>query len=254
MATTVLAISAHPDDIEWTMAGTMLLLGRLGCTLHYMTIANGCYGTQIHSKEEIARIRRAEAMASARAMGAEFHESIVDDFEIFHVPEQIRKVAAVVRRVAPDIILTHPLEDYMEDHMNGARLACSAAFIRASANYLTDPPVDAVSNDVCIYHTLPHGLLDRMRNPVHAERYVDIGSVIEEKRRLISLHKSQEAWLAQTQGTKSLADSMTEDSRRIGELTLQFTYAEGWNRHLHVGYSSAEIDPLGSLLEGYLSP
>jgi len=252
MGTTVLAVSAHPDDIEWGMGGTLLLLRRAGCALHYMTVANGCYGTETLTREEIIAVRREEARAGAEALGATFHESITDDFNILYVQEQIRKVAAVVREVAPDIILTHPLEDYMEDHMNAARLICSAAFIRASAHYLTDPPRPAVGTPVCIYHTLPHSLHDRMRRPVVPELYVDIATVIDEKRRAISCHKSQEAWLSSTQGTQTLADNMEQDARKIGGMTRRFALAEGWSRHLHVGYSSEEIDPLADLLAEFV--
>ncbi len=252
MGMTVLAVSAHPDDIEWAMGGTLLLLRQAGCALHYMTVANGCYGTETLTREEIIAVRREEARAGAAVLGASFHESIVDDFDILYVQEQIRKVAAVVREVAPDIILTHALEDYMEDHMNAARLACSAAFIRASAHYLTDPPRQAVTNPVCIYHALPHSLRDRMRRPVVPELYVDIASVIEEKRKAISCHKSQETWLSTTQGTRTLADNMEEDARKVGGITRRFALAEGWSRHLHVGYSGEEIDPVSDLLSAYI--
>ena len=57
------AIAAHPDDIEFHMAGTLILLGRAGYELHYMTIANGSCGTTQYSRDEIIRIRRAEAQA-----------------------------------------------------------------------------------------------------------------------------------------------------------------------------------------------
>lgn len=248
MEKVALAISAHPDDIEWAMGGTLLLLRAAGWSLHYMTVANGCYGTETLSREEIIAVRRDEARAGAATLGAVFHDSIVDDFNIFYLPDQIRKVAAVVREVAPDILLTHPLEDYMEDHINAARIACSAAFIRASGHYQSDPPRRATSKAVCIYHCLPHSLRDRMRRPVLPELFVDIESVMAEKRRAISCHKSQEAWLSTTQGTRTLADNMEADARAIGTLSKRFVLAEGWSRHLHVGYSSEEIDPLSEVL------
>ena len=252
MGTVVFAISAHPDDIEWAMGGTMLLLKEQGCTLHYMTVANGCYGTEVLSLEEIIAVRRREAMAAAEYIGAEFHESVTDDFEIFYSSELLHKVAAEVRRVAPDIVLTHALEDYMEDHINAGRLASGAAFIRSSANYVTVPPVPPVQNEVCVYHALPHGLKDRMRNPASAERYVDIESVMDKKREAISFHESQVAWLGSTQGTTTLAKAVEDDARSVGALSGQFTYAEGWNRHLHVGYSANEIDPLAEILSSYV--
>ena len=42
---TALAVAAHPDDIEFYMAGTLLLLKKAGCEIHYMTVANGSCGS-----------------------------------------------------------------------------------------------------------------------------------------------------------------------------------------------------------------
>ena len=59
------AVAAHPDDIEFVMAGTLILLGQAGYELHYMNIANGCCGSTEHNASETARIREQEAMAAA---------------------------------------------------------------------------------------------------------------------------------------------------------------------------------------------
>ena len=59
------AIAAHPDDIEFLMAGTLILLGRANFEIHYMAIANGSCGTSEHMPKEIIRIRRREARAAA---------------------------------------------------------------------------------------------------------------------------------------------------------------------------------------------
>src|SRR4051794_29111140 len=81
---TVFAIGAHPDDIEFAMAGTMMLLKMSGYELHYMNVANGsCGSTQLDGKS-IARIRADEARKAAAYIGARFHESLVNDFEIFY--------------------------------------------------------------------------------------------------------------------------------------------------------------------------
>ena len=54
--------------------------------------------------------------------------------------EVMRKVAAVIREARADIVLTHALSDYMEDHMACARLAVSAAFTHGMPNFETTPP------------------------------------------------------------------------------------------------------------------
>ncbi|HUU58478.1 MAG TPA: PIG-L family deacetylase, partial [Phycisphaerae bacterium] len=45
MSEIAIAVAAHPDDIEFMMGGTLLLLGLAGCELHYMTVANGSCGS-----------------------------------------------------------------------------------------------------------------------------------------------------------------------------------------------------------------
>ena len=60
-----IAIAAHPDDIEFLMAGTLMCLAEAGFEIHYMNLANGCCGTAQHDRETITAIRREEAMAAA---------------------------------------------------------------------------------------------------------------------------------------------------------------------------------------------
>ena len=52
----VLAVSCHPDDIEFGMAGTMFLLKDAGCEIHYVNVANGCAGSLEHTPEETAAL------------------------------------------------------------------------------------------------------------------------------------------------------------------------------------------------------
>ena len=79
----VLAIHCHPDDIEFMMAGTLFLLNEAGCEIHYMNMANGCYGSAEYSREETIQVRRDEAKAAAAYLGAKYHESITDDLNVF---------------------------------------------------------------------------------------------------------------------------------------------------------------------------
>ena len=73
----VFAIGCHPDDIEFTMAGTLLLLKDRGCEIHYMTIANGSWGSETIRREELIRTRRDEARSAAELIGARYHESLL---------------------------------------------------------------------------------------------------------------------------------------------------------------------------------
>ena len=62
---TVIAIAAHPDDIEFVMAGTLLLLGEAGWELHYLNLSSGNLGSTTMSPARTAQVRRKEAQAAA---------------------------------------------------------------------------------------------------------------------------------------------------------------------------------------------
>jgi LmbE family N-acetylglucosaminyl deacetylase len=153
----VLAVAAHPDDIEFVMAGTLMQLAQRGWQVHYFNVANGCCGSMDLDRLECARVRLLEAQRAAELLGARFYPPICDDLAIFYNAELLAQVSAVVRQAQPQIVLTHALVDYMEDHQNAARLAVTAAFCRAMPNYRSQPAIATYSSDVAVYHAQPHG-------------------------------------------------------------------------------------------------
>src|SRR3982751_332285 len=169
----VIAIGAHPDDIEFYMAGTMLLLKKAGYETHYLTIANGSCGSNQYNASTLRGIRNTESRAAAKILGAIFHPSLVEDLEIIYDLALLRRLAAIIRDVRPSVILTHPPQDYMEDHTNTSRLAVSAAFSRGMPNFKTLPPKPAADYEVTIYHTMPHGLRDQLRARVTPGAFVN---------------------------------------------------------------------------------
>jgi LmbE family N-acetylglucosaminyl deacetylase len=211
----VLAIAAHPDDIEFVMAGTLLRLAERGWEVHYFNIANGCYGSMTLAKESCARARLSEAQRAAELLGAQFYAPICDDLAIIYTAELLAQVSAVVRMAKPNIVLTHALADYMEDHQNAARLAVTAAFSRAMPNYRTQPEVATYDEDVTIYHAQPHGNCTPMGDPVMPTHFVDVGDLLPRKRELLLAHASQAAWLDQTQGLNSYVATMEELNRQV---------------------------------------
>ena len=243
-----MAIAAHPDDIEFMMAGTLLLLGERGYELHYMTLSSGNCGSMTMSAAKTRVVRRMESVAAARILGASYHGSICDDLEIMYDVRTLRRLVAVVREVAPVIILTHSPQDYMEDHMNTSRLVVTAAFARGMPNFKTTPQRKPVPGNAAIYHAMPHGLRDQLRKPVTPELFVNTDSVHARKRNALAAHASQKEWLDATQGMDSYLVEMDSMSRAIGKMSGRFEHAEGWRRHLHLGFSAREIDPLTEVL------
>ena len=247
-APAALAIFAHPDDIEFVAAGTLLHLRDAGFAIHYLNLSGGDCGSMTTGPEETRAIREREGRAAAAILGATFHESLAADLCIFYEERLLRRLAAVVRQVQPRIVLTHSPEDYMEDHMNTARLAVTAAFARGMPNFATDPPVPPVAGDVAVYHAMPHGLCDGLRRPVVPDLYVDTTAVQGVKRQALAAHASQKEWLDATQGMDSYLDAGDEAARAVGRMSGRFAYAEGWRRHLHLGLSATDDDPLAAAL------
>jgi N-acetylglucosamine malate deacetylase 1 len=254
MSLVVLAVHAHPDDIEFGCAGTLTLLRDAGCEIHYMTIARGNAGSMESGRRETARIREREARNAAAFLGARFHRAIADDLEIFYSKNLIARLLAAVREATPDIMLIPSAEDYMEDHMSASRLAVSAAFCRGMPNMISRPRRAAVQKDVVLYHALPHGLRDGMRRQPLPDFYVDISGVLDRKEKMLSLHESQKAWLDRTQGMDSYLASMRDMSAQIGKMSGRFKHAEGWRRHNHLGFSTIERDPLTEVLKEFVCP
>ena len=246
------AVAAHPDDIEFLMAGTLVRLAGAGYELHTMTIANGSCGTSDVPAEEIVRVRRRESQAAAAALGAVHHESLVPDIEIYYEKPLLARVAAVMREVGPEILLTQSPDDYMEDHQNAARLAVTAAFVRGMNNFATDPPRGPVGGDVAVYHAQPHGNRTPLGEVVRPHLFVDVTDVLDRKRAALACHESQRRWLDESQGMDSYLSAMEAFSREVGAMSGRFAYAEGWRRRLHLGFGAGGWDPLADALGGHV--
>lgn len=243
-----MAVAAHPDDIEFLMAGTLLLLREAGWETHYLNVASGSCGSQRYGPAATRRTRRLEAQSAAEVLGARWHPDFTDDLEIFYEDRLLRRLAAVMREVRPQVVLTHAPEDYMEDHVNAGRLAVSAAFVRGMPNYRTRPSRPPINGDVTVYHALPHGLRDGMGRRVMAGAFVDTGSAQARKRSALAAHVSQKSWLDVSQGMDSYLDAMDTMGREVGAMSGRFQYAEGWRRHSPLGFCPQEADPLRDAL------
>lgn len=243
-----LAVFAHPDDIEFRAAGTLLLLRDRGWDLHYCNLSNGDLGSSTLSRKTTAQIRTLEARASCRSMAFHWHPPIASDLCIFYTDALVRRVAALVRSVQPSIILTHPPVDYMEDHTETCRIVVTAAFSRGMPNYRSVPARKPTLQPLTLYHSLPHGLQGPLRQPVRPEFFVNTSSVHARKRAALACHASQKQWLDVSQGMESYLISLDEGDAQVGQWSGRFPQAEGWTRHLHLGFGAEADDPLQEAL------
>jgi len=249
---TALAIAAHPDDIEFMMAGTLLLLKNAGYEIHYMNLASGSCGSVEYDVATTRKVRLGEAQAAAEILGAYFHPPLCDDLEIMYDLKTLRQLAGIIREVQPTVLLTHSPADYMEDHTNTCRLAVTAAFARGMPNFETTPSHPTENYACTVYHAMPHGLRDALRRKVMAGAFVNTAAVQAAKMEALKAHQSQQHWLDASQKMNSYLQTMEDISLEVGRMSQQFLHAEGWRRHLHYGFCSPEADPLQDLGKDYL--
>jgi LmbE family N-acetylglucosaminyl deacetylase len=198
----ILALHAHPDDVEFQCAGTLVLLREAGCAVTIATMTPGDCGSAEHDAESIAAIRREEARASAALIGADYLCLEFRDLAIFNDDESRRRVTEVVRRVAPALILTAPPADYMPDHEMTSLLVRDACFGAPCPNYVTRQwdPAAPVAKIPHLYFVDPVEGRDRDGRAVLPDFHVDISQVFPTKRQMLACHASQRNWLLRQHG------------------------------------------------------
>ena len=150
----ILAIHAHPDDVEILAGGAMALLAAAGHSLTIVTMTPGDCGSAELEPDEIAAIRRTEAASAAALIGAEYHCAEFRDLAIFNDFAARRRVVEILRRTRPDLILTSSPVDYMCDHEATSALVRDACFAAPARNYETrdvQPASNSSSSGVCGY-------------------------------------------------------------------------------------------------------
>jgi N-acetylglucosamine malate deacetylase 1 len=243
-----MAIGAHPDDIEFMMAGTLVLLERAGYQTHYLNLASGSCGSAVLPAPKIRAIRHRESQAAARILRATHHVSLVDDLEIYYERSTLRRLAALLREIQPAILLVPSPQDYMEDHTNTCRLAVTAAFVRGMRNFSTVPARRPALHDVTLYHAMPHGLRDPLRRRIFPGLFVNVTHVQDLKRAALARHESQQHWLETSQQINLHTRTMDAFARELGRMSRRVQFAEGWRRHLHYGFCAHHVDPLRDAL------
>ena len=243
-----IAIAAHPDDIEFYMAGTLLRLREKGWNIHYFNLSSGNCGSMQMTPPQTRKSRKHEAQIAAKILGTKYHPSITDDLEIIFSVPLLRRVSAAIRKSKASIVLTHSPQDYMEDHTETCRLAVTGAFTHAMPNFKSNPTVKPYGQDVTVYHAMPHSLRDPLRRRIIPGQFVNTTPVQENKLKALEAHESQQNWLDSSQGLNSYLKTMNDLSREVGRMSKKFSHAEGWRRHLHYGFSATDSDPLKEVL------
>ncbi len=216
----VMAIGAHPDDLEILCGAT---LAKFVATDHHVTmchIARGDRGSFVHTREEIAEIRDAEARAAAAVIGADYLALGVPDGEVAAANAEQRVIVTdAIRHARPDVILAHAPNDYMSDHCEASKLALDCSFLASLPLFETDqPPHDSIP--ALLYMETVTG------NDFVPTEFVDVSDHFESKVAMLTQHQSQLQWLSDHDGV-DMVDQIRTVSRYRG-LQCGVLYAEGF--------------------------
>jgi len=218
MPVDVLAIAAHPDDVELTCGGTLVMLKSRGRRFGIVDLTRGEMGT----RGDAAR-REEEARRAAEILGAEFRETLdFGDGGLRHTRENELILIDVIRRERPRLVLTSYPKDRHPDHARAGTLVTDAAFYAGLRKLETGYPAHRPQQTLYFSTAFLH-------EPTFV---VDVTAAIETRRSAIRVFSSQlhdpnsrepQTMLSQ----QSFLDTIDARARHFGFL-IGVEFAEGF--------------------------
>jgi bacillithiol biosynthesis deacetylase BshB1 len=175
----ILAIFAHPDDVELAVGGTLLKTKHLGYRTGALDVTKGEMGTR-----GTLEGRAAEAEEAARILKLDIRENLgLPDGHVFVDDTTRTKLVRVLRSLKPKVVLTHQDGDPHPDHNHIVQLVRESA--RLASMYKYDEETGSEKIEVPI---IAHNIFSRNVLPSFV---VDISDFLEEKMSAIRAHRSQ---------------------------------------------------------------
>lgn len=219
----VLAIGAHPDDLEISSAGTLAKLRRDGHEVHLCHATRGDKGHYEIPAEELIEIRRAEARAAAALIDAPCVELGLSDGEV-QAGDRDTQLAfvALIRAVRPDMVITHAPTDYMPDHVAVSELVFKTTFLATLPGF-GDAPV--AERPPAIFY------MDNLAGVgFEPTIYVDVSETFDTKLEMLRCHRSQSGWLREHDGVD--IESLVTSLGRTRGYQAGCGFAEGFVQHM----------------------
>lgn len=175
----VLAIFAHPDDVELTVGGTLLKMKSLGYKTGALDVTEGEMGTR-----GTVEMRAAEASKAAEILKLDVRENLeLPDGHVWVTEETRTKLVRVLRRLKPKILLTHQADDPHPDHNHIVQLVREASRLASMQKYDQDFGLERIKPPI-----VAHNIFSMRVVPSFI---VDISEFLKEKTEAIRAHKSQ---------------------------------------------------------------
>lgn len=182
----ILAVGAHPDDLEILCAGTLALYAQQGHRIFMAVFTCGDMGDLTIPPEKLGLIRKMESEASAALIGAQLLWPGIMDEHIFPNESQRRVMIDLMRESDPDIIFTHSPSDYHPDHRYLSQLVFDSYFQKGL------PHIPGQTRPACRFAGAQIYYMDTLAGIGFLPgEYVDITGVMETKRRMLRCHQTQ---------------------------------------------------------------
>jgi len=179
MTIDILAIFAHPDDVELTVGGTLLKMKHLGYRTAALDVTQGEMGTR-----GTAEGRAAEAVEAAKILRLDLRENLgLPDGHVFADDASRTRLVRVLRRLKPKLILTHQQHDPHPDHNHIVQLVRESARLASMGKYDEETGGEKIP-----VPTVAHNIFSRLVLPSFV---VDISDFLNEKMDAIRAHGSQ---------------------------------------------------------------
>jgi bacillithiol biosynthesis deacetylase BshB1 len=175
----ILAIFAHPDDVELAVGGTLLKLKHLGYKTGALDVTQGDMGTR-----GTVEGRAEEAADAAKILKLDVRENLgLPDGHVFADDESRAKLVRVLRRLKPKVIFTHQDNDPHPDHNHIVQLVRESARLASMRRYDEETGDEKIAVPI-----VAHNIFSRLVPPSFV---VDISDFLDEKIAAIRAHKSQ---------------------------------------------------------------
>lgn len=213
----VLAIMAHPDDVELTCGGTLLASVARGRRVGVVDLTQGETG----SRGTVA-IRAAEAQEAGRILGVSVRENLqLPDAHLVNTPAAREVVIRAIRKHRPTIVITHARQGRHPDHIAAAQLVRDACFLSGLKNLVPDVPAFRPRKVVHCMSFREDAILPSF--------IVDISNVFEQKLAAIRCYRSQFDGLTQAgevyPNGEPLADVIRHQAAHYGTM-IRARYGE----------------------------
>ena len=229
----ILAIGAHPDDVELGCGATIAKEISNGKKVGILDLTRGELGTR-----GTAEIRDVEAANAAKALGVVMRHNLefADGFFVNNATTQL-EVIKVIRKYRPEIVLCNAIDDRHIDHGKGSRLASDACFLSGLMKIETihEGNHQKAWRPKQVYHYIQWKNLE-------PDFVVDVSGYLDKKREAVFAYESQfhnkEANEPETPITSTnFRDSITYRAQDLGRL-IGVEHAEGFNVERYVGVAS----------------